>query len=365
MEREKWQRRSSALLFAVLILFGIYILLKYTFVILLPFFVALAISTPIHALAKRSSSALGGSVKAWSRFYVAVFWLIFALTVTLVLRRLYGEAHELVGYLEENIEVISRTVGSFSDKAFGISGSSPLLSGLGELGEKINEGISYALAEIGQKSSEALATALGNVAVAMPKVVVGIVVAVVSSFYLCGDFEQIKEYLLGFIGSRSRHKVQRILGQVAGGIKAYAKAYFWLFLITFAELYLGLLFLGRRYALLVALMLSLLDMLPLFGAGVFVVPWGILLILNGETFVGTGLLILLGVMSIIRQIIEPRLVGKKLGIHPLASLCSMYVGFRLFGFWGMILAPVSVLVIKELRKASERAGDGALSTQNE
>jgi sporulation integral membrane protein YtvI len=250
--------------------------------------------------------------------------------------------------------MIKDVVGSFTDNALSAPTDSPILEELGEIGEKIAEGISSALATIGEKGSAALASAVGKIAMGTPKAVIGTVVAVVASFYLCTDLENIKSYLLGFFSEESQKKVRGMLSRVLGGIKAYAVAYFWLFVITFAELYLGLFLLGRRYALLLALLLALIDMLPLFGAGVFVVPWGIFLILSGDTASGVGLFILLGVMSITRQIVEPRLVGKKLGIHPLASLSSMYVGFRIFGFWGMILAPVAVLVVKEMRKAKEQ-----------
>lgn len=354
MEREKWQKRSAALISAALILVGIYILLKYALAVLLPFLVALGVSLPISSLAKRSSRSLGGGVKAWSGFYVAVFWLALALLLTLAIRRLQGEAEELISYLSENIGVISAEVERLTERSLGLSSDSALFSELGAVGERLGDGLTSALTGIGERLSEWLATSIGGLAVAMPRVVIGTVVAIVSSFYLCSDLDKIKDYLFGFIEEGSRQRVRGMLSQVLRGIKAYAAAYFWLFLITFLELYLGLLLLGRRYALLIALLLALVDMLPLFGAGVFVVPWGIILILQGDLRVGIGLLVLLGLMSIVRQIVEPRLVGKKLGIHPLASLCSMYVGLRLFGIWGMLLAPVAVLVIKETRSASER-----------
>jgi sporulation integral membrane protein YtvI len=274
--------------------------------------------------------------------------------MTLAVRRLYSEAQEFVRYLGENVDMIRDAVGNFTDKTMSFPTDSPLLQELGEVGEKIGEWLSTALADAGEKGSAVLASVVGKIAMGTPKAVVGTVVAVVSSFYLCCDLENIKNYLLGFLGEESQRKVREMISRVLGGIKAYAVAYFWLFVITFVELYLGLFLLGRRYALLLALLLALVDMLPLFGAGVFVVPWGIFLILNGDTANGVGLFILLGVMSITRQIVEPRLVGKKLGIHPLASLASMYVGFRIFGFWGMILAPVAVLVVKEMRKAKEQ-----------
>ena len=353
MEKERWQKRSAVLLCAALVLLGIYLLLRYALGAFLPFITALAVALPLCALARRAATYFGGSVKAWSGFFVSVFWLTVALLLTFLFRRVYVEAQELADYLGENAAAVSDALKMLTDKAKKVFSESRLLERLGDIGERIGELAYSAVLRISEKGSEALAAAVGKVALSTPKAVVGAVVAVVSSFYLCCDFDAIKDYLLGFFSQSSQQRVRELSSRAFGGIKAYAKAYFWLFIITFSELFVGLLFLGRRYALVISLILALLDVLPLFGAGVIIVPWGIILIISGDVGVGVGMLVLVGIISIVRQIIEPRLVGKRLGIHPLASLASMYIGFRIFGFWGMLLAPVAVLVVKEMRSVSK------------
>jgi predicted PurR-regulated permease PerM len=96
------------------------------------------------------------------------------------------------------------------------------------------------------------------------------------------------------------------------------------------------------YAFILALLTALVDFLPLLGTGIILIPWAIVSLLLGEVRLGVGLLVLYAVSSVIRQILEPKLIGDGLGLHPLLSLAAMYSGLRLFGVWGMILAPLAV-----------------------
>ena len=93
------------------------------------------------------------------------------------------------------------------------------------------------------------------------------------------------------------------------------------------------------YALLMALIGALVDVLPVVGVGLIFVPWGIFSLISGNVFLGAGLFIMYGVISVLRQIVEPHIVGGSIGVHPLLMLMAMYVGFRIFGIAGMIILP--------------------------
>ena len=124
-----------------------------------------------------------------------------------------------------------------------------------------------------------------------------------------------------------------------GVIAKWVRAYFILFLITFAALLIGFMILRVDYALLMALVGALVDILPVVGVGLIFVPWGIFSLIGGNTFLGAGLFILYGAISLLRQLVEPHIVGGSIGVHPLLTLVAMYVGFRLFGIAGMIILP--------------------------
>ena len=119
-------------------------------------------------------------------------------------------------------------------------------------------------------------------------------------------------------------------------------------LITFCETLIGFLIMGVEYAFLMATLVAFVDILPIFGAGTVLIPWAIFSLLTSNTPLGIGLLVLYAVTLVVRQFIEPKIVGTTLGIHPLATLASVYLGLSFFGFWGLILGPMSVLIIREV-----------------
>ena len=126
----------------------------------------------------------------------------------------------------------------------------------------------------------------------------------------------------------------------------YIKAYGILLLLTFALLLVGFWILRVEYAFLLAFLIALADLLPIIGVGTILIPWGIVMLLQKQFYLGFGLLLLYLVISLIRQVAEPKVLGKSLGLHPLLTLFATYVGFSLFGVLGMILAPVVALLVK-------------------
>lgn len=349
--KDRWQSRAGKLICAAIVLGGIYLALKYALGIILPLLVAWAVAAAVSSAAKKCSLHLKGSVKAWSIFFVAIVWGAIAIALALLVKFIGGEAGEFFSYLESESETIAQRLKSLADAITSLPKKIPILKGFfdgDEAGEKVNGAVGGLLTKIAQKGSELLASGAGRLVVSTPRAVISIVICIMSSIYLALDYEKIKEYLLGILSPDSREKTGRLLKRITKGLRGYARAYFFLFLINFTVLYIGLAALRREYAFLVALALAFFDLLPLFGAGIVLVPWALILMLGGNYAIGIGMLVLVGVMTVVRQIAEPRLVGESLGIHPLASLVSMFVGFRAFGFWGMMLAPVGVLVVKEL-----------------
>ena len=130
--------------------------------------------------------------------------------------------------------------------------------------------------------------------------------------------------------------------------RKYIKAYGILLALTFVLLLVGLWILRIDYAFLLSFLIALADLLPVIGVGTILIPWGIIMLLQKNFYLGFGLLILYLVISLIRQVAEPKVLGKSLGLHPLLTLFATYVGFSLFGLVGMILAPLVALFAKRV-----------------
>lgn len=118
--------------------------------------------------------------------------------------------------------------------------------------------------------------------------------------------------------------------------------------LTFLLLTIGFLILRVEFPLLLGALIALVDALPMLGTGTVLVPWGLLVLLQGQTALGLGLIALYGVTALTRSILEPRMVGRQLGLNPLLTLVALYIGYRLWGILGMILAPVLTITILEI-----------------
>ena len=351
-KNDGWQSRAGRLFCVSVALAGVYLALKYALGVLLPFLSAWLIGALLSALARRSAERLGGKKKSWAVFYSAVFWVLAFVLCYLAVDKLIREAREMMALIGEREEDITLWIKDVVNTLTALPSKLPFLGSIGSAGERVSAFVSNSLQRMAERVGEAFATGVGRAALGAPGVVLGLIACIISSVYIAVGWENMRDYLFGLAPEGWR--IRDISKRVASGLRGYGRAYFWLFVITFTELYVGLLLLGRRYAFFISFVVAIFDLLPLFSAGVVLVVWGIVLIADGSYLTGVGMLLLFGVITVIRQIAEPRLVGKQLGIHPLATLMSMYIGFRLFGFWGMILSPVGALALKEILEGGKK-----------
>ena len=142
--------------------------------------------------------------------------------------------------------------------------------------------------------------------------------------------------------------------RVCGTAAKYLRAYVLLLLLTFGELFVGFLILKVPYPLLIALLVALVDILPILGVGTVLLPWAIIEIaITKDIFTGIGLIIVYLIITVVRQITEPKVVAGSLGLHPLITIISMYAGFKLLGILGMIVGPMTALAVKSFMKKPE------------
>ena len=133
----------------------------------------------------------------------------------------------------------------------------------------------------------------------------------------------------------------------------YMRANLIILIMTTVELTVGFLIIGVRYALLIAVVTALIDILPVFGSGAVLIPYAVISFVRGDFALGIKLVVLYAVVSFVRQISEPRIMGKSLGVHPLLSLMAVYIGYRFFGVIGMVFMPLLIVMIKNISEKKE------------
>ena len=199
-------------------------------------------------------------------------------------------------------------------------------------------------AAIGKLSSPTIA-AVGNFAKQLPSIIIGIIMCLLSSYFFVAERDRFRssvaKYLPESFVGRFRLIKQSLLKAVGGYFKAQIKIEIWIYLL----LVTGFFILQVDYALLIALGIAFLDFLPFFGTGTVMVPWAVVKFLNAEYPMTIGLLLLWGVSQLVRQIIQPKIVGDSVGMPPIPTLFLLYIGYKGAGVFGMIVAvPIGLIL---------------------
>jgi sporulation integral membrane protein YtvI len=182
----------------------------------------------------------------------------------------------------------------------------------------------------------------------VPQIFLFFVVTVLSAVYFCIDYEKIRAFLRLHLSKWHWDLVTRIGGVMKHTAVQFVKSYFLLFLITFAGLFFGFVLIREPYAFLFALLTAVVDGLPILGMGIVLFPLAVYHFMLGDIGYGIGICVIYLVLTVLRQVLEPRILGAGMGMHPLVMLMAMYCGWQVIGIGGMLLAPFVAVTVKNV-----------------
>jgi sporulation integral membrane protein YtvI len=202
-----------------------------------------------------------------------------------------------------------------------------------------------ALPGIAAKILNALASFVGSV----PMIIFVIIVVIMSGYYFTADKRFLYVFMHRNITSKPfREKSIRLVSNLSTTLFRVIGGYVLLFVITFVMALGGLLIIRMPYPVIFALVLAIVDLLPVFGIGATLVPIAIYMFFRGSIFGGIGALVLLVAMVLIRRVIEPPILGTALRLHPMATLASMIIGIGIYGLGGIIVGPIIFVIAREI-----------------
>lgn len=366
------KRRSfliNVMYFAVLI--GLFFLFfKYAFGICLPLltalFVAAVLQKPVDYLTKKAKGGRG----IFSALLVIFCFVVLGSIFAVALMKLFSEMKSFFGYLMlklENTALFIEQVCTWIETKLTILPDSlrtslsayaqDILTNIFGSGIPAPDAPSAAVEKTGSFDFSWLASPIGAVwgtAKQIPVVAVGIVVAIVSGCFMTADYASLKNLILKLAGEKNAAKIVRTKNILFSTLGKMGRAYCIIILVTFFEMVIGLSFLKLigvytgGYIFAISLITAIVDVLPVLGTGTILVPWGVWSLLTGNIGFGIGILVVYAIITVIRQIIEPKLVASQLGLPAYVTITAMYIGTRLFGFIGLFLLPISIMVLKVL-----------------
>lgn len=199
-------------------------------------------------------------------------------------------------------------------------------------------------------SSAALFSLVRHAATSLPSMIVAFFITLLSSIFFTMDFPRIAQFIMRQIPRTAHADFYHFRHIVTDTILHYFCAYGKLMVITFLELAVGLTLLKVEYAVPIAFCISFFDIFPILGTGTILYPWILISFFHRQIKLAVGLIILHLVINLIRQIIEPKIVGKQLGIHPLLMLGCMFFGMKWFGLLGIFITPILVQIFCQLNE---------------
>lgn len=336
--------RKFALLGAVLL--GVFLILRYLLPLTFPFLIGTLLAlaaepivrfgcTRLH-LPRPLSSGIGVSL---SFLFLVTAVLMLGALILRQLRDLAGIVPDLSVSIRSGMDSMSAWMLSLAEKA--PDGIEPLLT------RNINDFFSGGSALLDRISAYLLRLASGILS-QVPGRALSFGTAIIASFMISAKLPKIKNFLQSRLNSQKMQPVSDTLGRLKHTLGGWLKAQLKLSAITFCVAAAGLLLLRIPHALLWAALIAVVDAFPVLGTGSVLVPWSLVAFLQGDRLLAFGLLGLYGAAAVTRSVLEPRLVGRQLGIDPLVTLLALYVGFRLFGLPGMILSPMVAVTVTQL-----------------
>ncbi|WP_103107081.1 sporulation integral membrane protein YtvI [Brevibacillus reuszeri] len=362
MNQENWVERLFQIIRLLWVCLVIYVgiwIFQFATPLLYPFLIALVIALiinrPVTFITKKFK------IPRWLSVTIALLLLMLLAVgvVTLVVTETVVEIGELAkrlpGFASELSEYLQRTIsqeflmGVYNQIQWMYSQLDP------DFQLKVNNTIGSGITSIthaGQDLVVKFLNGLKNLLVSLPNMATVSVISLMGAFFISKDFYLWESRFRRLLPNGVNNRLDQIFRDLRGALVGFIKAQLTLISLTAAIVIIGLLIMRVEYAITIGLLTGLVDLLPYLGTGTVFIPWIVYLFFKGNYSMVIGLSILYAVVLIFRQIIEPKVVAESVGLDPLLTLVALFVGLQLFGFLGLIIGPVSLVLINALVKAN-------------
>lgn len=326
---------------------------RYILPILTPFIIGFCVASvtrlPLRRLhTKNPKHAKWISAALCAAFYVIVVGLLVLLGINIV-----SEVRVLVmklpDWVDNRIVPLAEYYATEIERLLG-----PVDQDMAQWLLEMGQNATYKLVQYVTDFSAEAVKWVANSAVSLPGLIINIILTVVSTFYFAADYHLVLDFVKGLIPQNRRTGIVHAVRYAQTAVVAFIKSYSIMFAITFVELCIGLSIMRIPYAVAISFGIAVFDLMPVLGVGGILLPWFVILLFMGNYPLALGVLALYIVIVIVRNALEPRIVGNRIGLHPLATLIAMILGLKLAGLIGMLVFPISLVAITNFRKSTRQ-----------
>jgi sporulation integral membrane protein YtvI len=338
----------------VLALLSFYYLSKVTYPFLIALVIAFLINPIVNIFEKKLRMPRGLAV------FVALI-IIFAFVaglVTLLVAELVSGANYLARVVPEHLDTLIGYIEEYITAQI-----IPLYNQLTSMFNQLEDGqqntiisnIQNVGTTIGTNVGNFIQNLFGNIPVILswfPNAATVLIFSFLATFFISKDWYRLSRISSTILPERAKTSGKTVFADLQKALFGFLKAQLTLISITTVIILIGLLVLRVDYAITIALITGIVDIIPYLGTGAVFVPWIIYEVIAGDISLAIGLGVLYLLVIVQRQIMEPKILSSSIGLDPLATLIALFVGFKLVGFLGLILGPVTLVIINTLYRAN-------------
>ena len=316
---------------------------------LLPFILAYAIAHISDPVVTFMENKMKVPRRLASAITILSVLLLIGTLIAFIVYRIIYEIKKLAERVPDLFNIASDKINELFDKGVTIYVNLPLE--VTQFIDQVIDNLSKNLTDLLKPATQATTKFAYNFATSLPTILIFIIVLFLSAYFMSSDKKKIAGFIKKQLPDSWTMRIIAIKNDLLFALLGYIKAQLILMSITFVEVAIFFLILRVDYAILLALLIGFIDALPILGTGTILIPWALYSLITGNYPFALSLLIVYGFALLVRQLLEPKIVSGQIGLYPLVTLVSMYIGLQLFGIIGMILGPITVIVLRNLQKA--------------
>lgn len=347
METEKKRAFIINFIYFALIIGTAFVVLKYALPMLAPFVTGFIIAYLLRKPIRFLSARLHVNRTISAILIVLIFYCTIGLLITLLGMKAFTETRDLVlnlpaiysDHFEPGLigifDRIEQSILRMDDS---------LVAALEEMSNELVQSLGQMVSGL----SVGVMGIISGLASSLPGLFIKLLLMIISTFFIAADYDRLTGFMLRQLNEKSNKIFMQIKEYVGGTLFVCIRSYALIMSITFAELSISLTLIGIENSVLIALVIAVFDILPVLGTGGVMIPWTVITALQGNYPTALGLLLVYLFITVVRNILEPKIVGSRIGLHPVVTLASMFVGVQLFGVLGLFGFPICLSLLRHL-----------------
>ena len=345
---KKWSFIINFIYYAILFLAAFWAL-RYGLPMVAPFVTAFLIAWLLKNPIRLASRRLRLNRKASAILVVLLFYSTIGLLISLLGIRAFSSAGTLLGNLPgiyaQHVEpVLLEILHSFEQSVLHLDPS--MMDAFEELGRQFLQSLGSMVSNLSVNAMGAIS----GIASSLPGLFIRLLLMIISTFFIAADYGKLTGFCLAQLNDNAKRIFLQIKEYVVGTLFVCIRSYALIMSITFVELAVGFMLIGVKNPVLIAFLISIFDILPVLGTGGIMIPWMILTALQGNFPLVFGLLAVYLFVTVMRNILEPKIVGSQIGLHPVVTLAGIFVGAQLFGVLGLFGFPIGLSLLRHLNE---------------